>query len=104
MYAVIETGGKQYKVEPGQVIEVELLDADEGAVTFDKVLVCSDGEDNVTVGTPTVEKASVKGEVLGTLKAKATLAFHKRRRKDSQRSRGHRQQLARVRIDEINVG
>jgi large subunit ribosomal protein L21 len=103
MYAVIETGGKQYKVQPGLVIEVELLDAPDGKVTFDKVLLCADGED-VTVGSPLIEKASVTGELLEEFKAGKALTFKKRRRKDSQRTIGHRQRLVRVRIDEIALG
>jgi large subunit ribosomal protein L21 len=102
MYAVIETGGKQYKVQPGQVIEVELLEVSEGTVTFDRVLLCSDGEE-VKVGAPVVEQARVTGEVLAEVKSRKTIAFKKRRRKDSQTTRGHRQNLARVRIDEIAV-
>ena len=102
MYAVIEAGGKQYKVQPGQVIEVETLGRDAGQVVFDRVLLCSDGG-QVRVGAPTVEEASVTGEVLGLVKGSKTVAFKKRRRKDSQTTRGHRQVYARVRIDEITV-
>lgn len=102
MYAIIETGGKQYKVQPGQVIEVETLDAEEGKVAFDRVLMYSDG-DAVRIGSPVLAEAKVTGEVLGVVKAPKVVAFKKRRRKDSQRTRGHRQALARVRIDEIAV-
>ena len=100
MYAIIETGGKQYKVQPGQVIEVEKLEAKSDTVTFDRVLLCADGE-NVQVGTPTVPKAKVIGAILGAAKAHKVVAFKKRRRKDSQWTRGHRQALTRVRIDRI---
>ena len=103
MYAVICTGGKQYKVQPGDIIEVEKLDVEEGKVTFDRVLLCADGK-KVKVGSPTVPKAKVKGELLGLVKGRKVLAFKKRRRKDSQTTRGHRQNYARVRIDEIAVG
>ena len=102
MYVIIETGGKQYKVQPGQVIEVEKLDAAEGKVTFDRVLMCSDGK-KVKVGTPAVAKASVKGELLGSARGPKVVAFKTRRRKDSRTKRGHRQTFARVRIDEIAV-
>jgi len=102
MYAIIETGGKQYKVQPGQVIEVEKLDAEPGKITFDRVLMCSDGE-TVKVGTPLVAKATVKGELLGDIKGPKVIAYKKRRRKDSDVKRGHRQIAARVRIDEIAV-
>lgn len=100
MYAVIETGGKQYKVEPGQVIEIELLEAQGGKVTFDRVLLASDGKD-IKVGAPTIPNATVKGELLGVEKSEKTLAFKKHKRKDWKWARGHRQSFARVRIDEI---
>lgn len=102
MYAIIETGGKQYKVQPGQIIEVEKLDAEPGEVTFDRVLMCSDGE-NVKVGAPLVDKATVKGELLGNTKGQKLVIYKKRRRKDSDVKNGHRQTIARVRIDEIAV-
>ena len=101
MYAIIETGGKQYKVQPGQVIEVELLESESDKVNFDRVLLCGDGE-TVKVGTPVVDKAVVKASVLADeVKAKKVLAFKKHRRKDWKWVRGHRQRHARVRIDEI---
>ena len=102
MYAIIETGGKQYKVQPGQVIEVEKLEAKKGKVTFDRVLLCADGDD-VQIGSPTVKKAKVKGELLEMTKGRKVIAFKKRRRKGSQTTRGHRQTIARVRIDEITL-
>ena len=101
MYAIIETGGKQYRVQPGQTIDVEIVEATKGKVIFDRVLLCADGDD-VRVGSPTVAKAKVKGELVEQVKAGKTQAFKKRRRKDSQSTRGHRQRLARVRIDEIS--
>ncbi len=102
MYAIIETGGKQYKVQPGQIIEVETLGAEEGKVAFDRVLMLADG-DAVRIGSPVLPEAKVTGEVLGVVKGPKLVAFKKRRRKDSQRTRGHRQALLRVRIDEIAV-
>jgi len=102
MYAIIETGGKQYRVQPGEVIEVEKLPAPEGKVTFDRVLLCADGG-KVKVGSPTVANAKVTGELLEVAKGRKVVAFKKRRRKSSQTKRGHRQTLARVRIDEITV-
>jgi large subunit ribosomal protein L21 len=103
MYAIIQTGGKQYKVQPGQVLQVEKLDVDEGSVTFDQVLLCADGDD-VKVGAPNVSGAKVTAEVLGVIKGDKVVAFKRRRRKDSESTRGHRQQLAQVRIDEIVPG
>jgi len=100
MYAIIETGGKQYKVAAGDVIDIETLDATEGKVTFDRVLLLADGK-KVRVGAPVLPEATVSGEVLAILKAPKVVTFKKRRRKDSQTTRGHRQTLARVRIDAI---
>ena len=67
MYAIIETGGKQYKVQPGQILDVEKLEAEDRKVTFDRVLLVADGK-KVKVGTPTVPKAKVTGELLDTVK------------------------------------
>lgn len=102
MYAIIETGGKQYKVEPGQVIEVERLESETGKVTFDRVLLLADGAD-VKVGSPTVADAKVTGEVLREARGRKVLAFKKHRRKDWKWARGHRQTRARVRIDDITA-
>ncbi|MFW6158503.1 MAG: 50S ribosomal protein L21 [Planctomycetota bacterium] len=103
MYAIIATGGKQYKVQPGQIIDVETVEDRDGRVVFDTVLLCS-GDDGVAVGSPTVEGAEVTGELVATVKGEKVVAFKKRRRKDSQTKRGHRQVLSRVRIDEIKTG
>ena len=82
MYAVIETGGKQYKVEAGDVIRVEKLNAEEGAeITFDKVLMAGEGSD-VKVGAPTVEGAAVTAKVLGNGKAKKVVVFKMKRKKN----------------------
>ena len=103
MYAIIATGGKQYKVQPGQVIDIEKVDDADGKVVFDEVLLCST-DDDVKVGSPTVEGARVTGELIDQIKGDKVRVFKKRRRKDSQTSRGHRQVLTRVRIDEIQPG
>jgi large subunit ribosomal protein L21 len=102
MFAVIKTGGKQYKVAADDVIEIEKLDLDEGAeVTFDTVLMLGDGE-AVTVGAPTVDGAGVKGEVLAQFRGEKVVTFKRRRRKhSSKRRKGHRQHLTRVKIMEI---
>ena len=102
MYAIIETGSKQYKVQPGQVLDVELTEATGDKVTFDRVLLLADGK-SVTVGSPTVAKASVTASLLGEVRGDKVYAFKKKRRKDSQRTRGHRQNYLRVRIDEITA-
>jgi len=101
MFAVIKTGGKQYKVAAGDIFKVEKLAADAGeTVQFNEVLML--GGDNVTVGSPVVEGAGVQAEVLDQMKGKKTIHFVKRRRKhSSQRKKGHRQQLTVIKITEI---
>jgi large subunit ribosomal protein L21 len=103
MYAVIVTGGKQYKVTEGDIIDVELLDAEGGAVvTFDKVLMVAEGE-KVQVGSPVLEKAKVTAKVLGEERGPKLIHFHYRRRKDSRNKRGHRQDYHRVQIEKIKA-
>jgi large subunit ribosomal protein L21 len=103
VYAVIETGGKQYRVEPGDVIDVELLPkggADE-KVEFDRVLMVS-GDSGVTVGSPTVDGAKVTGVCLDQVRAPKVIVFKMKRRQGYRKSNGHRQDLHRVRIDKID--
>jgi large subunit ribosomal protein L21 len=102
MYAVVTTGGKQYRVEPGSELEVERLSGDAGSsVTFDRVLLVGDGE-AVTIGTPTVEGATVSGTVLGEALGPKLIVFKFKQKATYRRKNGHRQHLTRVRIDEIN--
>jgi len=103
MYAVIETGGKQYKVSPGEVIKVEKLQGEEGAtVEFDQVhLVVKEGI--ITHGEPLAE-ARVRGTVLGGEKGKKVIAYKFKRRKGYRRKIGHRQQYTNIRVDEILEG
>ena len=102
MYAVIETGGKQYKVSEGDVIFIEKLEAAEGeAVTLDKVLVVADGE-NVKVGAPAVEGATVTAKVEKQGKAKKIYVFKMKRKKNYRRKKGHRQPFTKVTIEKIN--
>ncbi len=102
MYAVIETGGKQYRVEPGEVLEVELLSAvaDNGGVEFERVLMIADNG-AVKVGSPTVSGARVRAQVLGTVRGDKIRVFKMKKRKQYRRTRGHRQNLHRIRIEEI---
>ena len=103
MYAILETGGKQYKVEQGSVIFVEKLNIAEGEkVTFDKVLAVADG-DNVTVGTPVVAGASVTGTVAKQGKAKKIYVFKMKRKKNERSKKGHRQPYTKIIIDSINA-
>lgn len=103
MYAVIETGGKQYRVAPGDTVEIELLEAEAGKpVTFDRVLlVANDGK--CTVGSPTVSTASVVGDVVEHFRGEKKIAFKMKRRKGYHRTVGHRQELTRVKIAEIKL-
>jgi len=103
MYAVIETGGKQYRVVEGDVLYIEKLEADaDSTVTFDKVLaVGKEGE--VTVGTPTVSGASVTAKVVKHGKGKKIIVFTYRPKKDSKRKMGHRQHYTKVEIKSITA-
>lgn len=104
-FAVIRTGGKQYTVAADDVITVEKLAVEAGAsVTFDDVLVLSKGADGIEVGAPVVAGASVAGEVVEQTRGKKVIAFKKRRRQNSKRKRGHRQELTVVRITDITLG
>jgi large subunit ribosomal protein L21 len=101
MFAVIKTGGKQYRVAANDVIEIEKLEAEPGsAVTFGEVLMVG-GEDGVSLGSPLVQGATVAGEIVDHTRTRKILVFKKRRRKNSKRSHGHRQDLTLVRITEI---
>ena len=99
-FAVIKTGGKQYKVAANDVIKIEKLEAEAGdIVTFDQVLMVGD-----TIGAPLVEGALVAAELVETKKQKTVIIFKKRRRHNSRRRNGHRQLLTTVRITEILTG
>ena len=103
MYAIIETGGKQYKVEQGQIINVEKLDVQQGEeINFDKVLLIKNGE-NIITGSPVIEKAKVVGEVIETGKGKKIIVFKYKRRKNYRRKKGHRQWYSKVKIKEITL-
>ncbi|KNG95247.1 50S ribosomal protein L21 [Pseudaestuariivita atlantica] len=101
MFAVMKTGGKQYRVQSGDTLQIEKLAADAGeTVQFNEILML--GGDKVTVGTPVVDGAAVQAEVVDQVKGDKVIHFVKRRRKHgSQRTKGHRQQLTMVRITEI---
>ncbi len=103
MYAVIKTGGKQYKVATNDIILVEKLEAEAGAtVNLEEVLMIGDGA-NVTVGSPTVKGASVAAEVLDQAKADKVIIFKKHRRHNYRRKRGHRQPLTVLKITNIKA-
>lgn len=101
MYAVIKSGGKQYRVEEGQRLTVELLDAEPGAeVLVEDVLLVGDGED-VTIGTPRVAGARVRATVLEHRRGRKIVVFKKKRRKNYSRKQGHRQDQTALRIEKI---
>ncbi len=103
MYAVIRTGGKQYKVQEEQILQVEKLDGTEGSqIEFDDVLMVSDGE-TITLGTPVVENASVKAHVLEQGRGKKQLVFKYKRRKGYRKMRGHKQCFTEIKIDSISA-
>ena len=102
MYAIIKTGGKQVKVEVGQTVFVEKLDAEAGdKVTFDQVVLV--GGDTTKVGTPLVEGATVEATVEKQGRAKKVVTFKYKRRKDTHRKQGHRQPYTKLVIDAINA-
>ncbi len=103
MYAVISSGGKQYKVQEGETLRVEKIAGEVGkSVSFDKVLMFSDGE-NITVGKPLVGNAFVNGHIIEQGKNRKVLVFKYKRRKRYRRKQGHRQQFTAVKIDSIKV-
>ena len=103
MYAVVSSGGKQYRVEPGSTLIVERLAEDAGAsITFDRVLLVGDGE-AITVGTPTVSGATVSGTVIGEELGPKIVIFKYKQKVKYRRRTGHRQHLTRVRIDGITA-
>ena len=103
MYAIVEAGGKQYKLEEGRYLDVELIDAKENdKVTFDKVVMLVNGKKS-TVGTPYVKSATVTGTVLKHDKAKKIIVYKQRAKKGYRKKQGHRQEFTRVMINKINT-
>ena len=103
MYAIVKTGGKQYKVAQGDVLFVEKLEANEGdVVTLDQVLAVA-GENGLTVGAPVVEGATVTAKVVAQGKAKKVIVFKYKAKKDYRRKQGHRQPYTKIVIEKINA-
>ncbi len=103
MFAVIKTGGKQYKVQQGDVLQVEKLGLEkEKTITFDEVLLVEDGKKTL-IGTPFVEKAKVYAVVIENFKDDKVIIFKKKRRKQYKKMQGHRQELSRIRIKDITM-
>ena len=103
MYAIIRTGGKQYRVEPGDVVRLEALEAEVGAsVTLDDVLLVG-GKDDVQVGAPRLENAAVVGTVVEQGRDRKIRVFKHKRRKHYRRTRGHRQAYTAVKIERVEA-
>ena len=103
MYAVIRSGGKQYRVQAGDTIRLERLAGDVGSeIEFGEVLMV-ENDGGVAVGTPLVPKASVQVRVVGHSRARKVIVFKKRRKKQYRRKRGHRQEFTEVRVEEIRI-
>ncbi len=103
MYAIIKTGGKQYKVQQGDTLKIEKLQGKEGnEIQFNDVLMYSDG-DEITLGEPVIENAMVKAHILDQGKNKKIIVFKYKRRKGYRRTKGHRQDYTAVKIDSIEV-
>ncbi len=102
MYAVFQTGGKQFRAEPGTRLRIPSLEAEPGdVVTFDRVLLAGQGGDEVRVGTPVVDGARVKAEVLRHGRDRKVIVFKRKRRKGYRKKQGHRQGFTEIRIDEV---
>ena len=100
-FAIIETGGKQYKVSASKILEVEKLDAKIGeTIKFKNVLLLNDNT-NTEIGSPNIEGATVEAKLLDNVKDRTVLVFHKRRRKHSRKKNGHRQRHAKIQIIKI---
>ena len=101
MFVIIKTGGKQYKIQPGDIVKLELLGDEKGKkVTFNDVLACNhEGKD--LIGSPFLKNVEVKGEILENKKGKKVIVFKKRRRHNSRRLNGHRQSISVVKINEV---
>jgi large subunit ribosomal protein L21 len=103
MYAIVNTGGKQYKIQQGDILRVEKIPGEIGSsVSFDKVLMFSDGE-NVNIGQPVLDNVAVKGHIIEQGKAKKIIVFKYKRRKRYRRKQGHRQQYTAIKIDSIQA-
>ena len=100
-FAIIETGGKQYKVSASKILEIEKMDAEVGkTLKFENVLLLNDDK-NTEVGNPNIKGASVEAKLLENVKDRTVLVFHKRRRKHSRKKNGHRQRHSKIQITKI---
>ena len=104
MYAIMQSGGKQYTVKVGDFVELEKLEGEVGAeVVFDTVLAVGEEGGKLNIGTPVLAGASVKGEIVDQFRGKKIVVFKMKRRKSYRRTQGHRQSLTRVKITAVNA-
>lgn len=103
MYAIVRTGGKQYKVSEGDIIRVERIDGEIGRIVELRDVLLLSGPDGLRAGNPTIENAFVSAEIIDQGKAKKIVVFKKKRRKGYKKKQGHRQLYTRLRIREIRV-
>jgi len=102
MYAVFRTGGKQFRAEPGARLRIPSMDVEPGSsVVFDDILLAGDGEETVQVGTPTLNGASVKAEVIRHGRTDKIIVFKKKKRKGYRKKQGHRQGFTEIRVEEV---
>ncbi|HPF43193.1 MAG TPA: 50S ribosomal protein L21 [Syntrophomonadaceae bacterium] len=102
MYAVMKTGGKQYKVSEGNILKVEKLEAEVGdKITFENILFLTDGEGNVKVGDPNVSEAKVIAEVIEQGREKKVVVYKYKKRKNYHKKQGHRQPFTKIKIEKI---
>ncbi|OGN61754.1 MAG: 50S ribosomal protein L21 [Chlamydiae bacterium RIFCSPHIGHO2_12_FULL_27_8] len=102
MYAIIQTGSKQFKVEEGNIIDVELLDLPEGKVEFKEVLLFNDGS-KITIGDPIVKNCIVSADIIEEIKGPKVITYKYKKRKNFRKKKGHRQQYTKVKITEIKI-
>jgi large subunit ribosomal protein L21 len=103
MYAIVKTGGKQYKIHEGDIIRIEKIDGNIGnPISFDQVLMFSDGE-NTSIGQPILDNVTVKGHIVEQGKGNKIIVFKYKRRKRYRRKQGHRQQFTAIKIDQIEA-
>lgn len=104
MYAILETGGKQYRVERGSILQVEALHADVGQTVQLKPVRCVSTDDGLLTGQPVVEGAHVQATVIRNGRTRSIMVFKKKRRKNYRKTRGHRQAFTQLRVDDIVAG
>ena len=106
MFAILETGGKQYRVEQGDVLDIELLDdsriSKTGEINFDTVMLING--DKLNIGTPYVKNGIIKAKVIEKFRGKKTIVFKKKAKKQYKRKAGHRQDLLKIKIEKIDIG